>query len=108
MPTFVTVHTFAHLEIPIACVASVSVAFFAKKNDFRSFGRARNPPPSPASFAFLLSSQFPRRQTAKNDTETLATQARFPWVVPPNTGIFFRGLKQNLASALGIPKENWG
>ena len=33
------------------------------------------PLPSPASFAFLLSSQFPRGQTAKNDTETLATQA---------------------------------
>ena len=33
------------------------------------------PPPSSASFAFLLSSQFPRGQTGKNDMETLATQA---------------------------------
>ena len=29
------------------------------------------------------------------------------WVVLTNTGIFLCG-KQNLASALGIPKENWG
>ena len=33
------------------------------------------PLPSPACFAFLLLSQFPRCQTAKNDAETLATQA---------------------------------
>ena len=74
--------------IYLACVASVSVAFFAKKYDFRSFGRARNGPPlpSPASFAFLFSSQFPRGPTAKNDTETLATQAIiYPYITYCNS-----------------------
>ena len=32
----------------------------------------------------------------------------FLWVVPTNKGIFLRSLKQNLASALRIPKENGG
>ena len=42
----------------------------------------------------------------------ISRHSGFLWVVPTNTGIFLRGLKpqrkQNLASALGIPKENWG
>ena len=85
----------AFRQLSIACVASVSVAFFANPPpppppifvvlDAREMGREQkregegrregerkpSPPlPSPASFAFLLSSQFPRGQTAKNATET--------------------------------------
>ena len=69
----------------IACVASVSVAFFAKNTDFRSFGCVRHgartkhlrllSPHPPLRFSALVPISARSNREERRHAETLATQA---------------------------------